>query len=87
MFRVRQSGQSEAHESSCKPCPVAASSPVCGSDGHNYASEVKMRKIFCISPLKALTLLFIILSFALLPESASIKTLKRNGKCPCHRFK
>lgn len=33
--------QQEAHESSCKPCPVAASTPVCGSDGHNYASEVK----------------------------------------------
>ncbi|KAG7249203.1 hypothetical protein CRUP_036047, partial [Coryphaenoides rupestris] len=26
--------------SSCRPCPVTASSPVCGSDGHNYASEV-----------------------------------------------
>lgn len=38
MFRVKQP---ELHESSCKPCPAAASSPVCGSDGHNYASEVK----------------------------------------------
>lgn len=40
-FRGKQSGQMEVHEGSCKPCPVAASSPVCGSDGHNYASEVK----------------------------------------------
>lgn len=26
--------------SSCKPCPLSASDPVCGSDGHNYASQV-----------------------------------------------
>lgn len=38
--RVKQAGQLEAQESSCKPCPVTAASPVCGSDGHNYASEV-----------------------------------------------
>lgn len=48
MFRVKQSGQLEAHDSSCKPCPVAASSPVCGSDGHNYASEVKERKKYSL---------------------------------------
>lgn len=27
-------------ESNCKACPVSSSSPVCGSDGHNYASQV-----------------------------------------------
>lgn len=40
MSRVKQSGQLESRENTCKPCPVAASTPVCGSDGHNYASEV-----------------------------------------------
>uniref|UniRef100_A0A667XRC1 SPARC (osteonectin), cwcv and kazal like domains proteoglycan 2 n=1 Tax=Myripristis murdjan TaxID=586833 RepID=A0A667XRC1_9TELE len=44
--RVKQTEQLKAHESSCKPCPVAASSPVCGSDGHNYASEVKKIYIY-----------------------------------------
>lgn len=38
MFRVKQP---ELHENGCKPCSAAAASPVCGSDGHNYASEVK----------------------------------------------
>ncbi|KAF0025532.1 hypothetical protein F2P81_022413 [Scophthalmus maximus] len=42
--RVKQSEHLEARESGCKPCPVAASSPVCGSDGHNYASEARTRK-------------------------------------------
>uniref|UniRef100_A0A4W5PWD5 Kazal-like domain-containing protein n=1 Tax=Hucho hucho TaxID=62062 RepID=A0A4W5PWD5_9TELE len=28
------------HENTCKPCPVAAASPVCGTDRHNYASQV-----------------------------------------------
>ncbi|KAM7381498.1 hypothetical protein PAMA_012374 [Pampus argenteus] len=44
--RVKQSGQLEAHDSSCKPCPVAASSPVCGSDGHNYASEINLLLLY-----------------------------------------
>ncbi|KAI9546780.1 hypothetical protein NQZ68_022725 [Dissostichus eleginoides] len=47
--RVKQSGQQEASESSCKPCPVTASSPVCGSDGHNYASECKMEQQACLA--------------------------------------
>ncbi|KAG7261617.1 hypothetical protein CRUP_000963, partial [Coryphaenoides rupestris] len=38
--RARQPELQKARDtSSCRPCPVTASSPVCGSDGHNYASE------------------------------------------------
>uniref|UniRef100_A0A8C4HZI0 SPARC (osteonectin), cwcv and kazal like domains proteoglycan 2 n=1 Tax=Dicentrarchus labrax TaxID=13489 RepID=A0A8C4HZI0_DICLA len=62
--RVKQSGQLEAHESTCKPCPVTASSPVCGSDGHNYASEVKENILHQHLCLKALTLIiFLFLYF------------------------
>ena len=41
--RIRQPGL-KTSETTCKPCSGAASSPVCGSDGHNYASEVKRTK-------------------------------------------
>lgn len=57
---MKQSEQLERHESSCRPCAESASSPVCGSDGHNYASQVTKKNFlhllllgyWCVSPKK-----------------------------------
>ncbi|XP_016127836.1 testican-2-like [Sinocyclocheilus grahami] len=38
--RLKQQVIRQQQESNCKPCPVSSSGPVCGSDGHNYASQV-----------------------------------------------
>ncbi|XP_068134930.1 testican-3 isoform X1 [Hyperolius riggenbachi] len=34
--------------SSCKQCPAAYTSPVCGSDGHSYSSQCKLEYQACI---------------------------------------
>ncbi|XP_051508189.1 testican-2-like [Myxocyprinus asiaticus] len=39
----------QQQENSCKPCPVSSSGPVCGSDGHNYASQCKLEQQACLS--------------------------------------
>lgn len=31
-------------DGNCLPCPISSSGPVCGSDGHNYASKVHWNK-------------------------------------------
>ncbi|KAI2658225.1 Testican-2 [Labeo rohita] len=41
--RIRQSGPKPS-ANSCKPCSATPSTPVCGSDGHNYASQGDHRK-------------------------------------------
>ncbi|XP_053847489.1 testican-1 isoform X2 [Vidua macroura] len=38
-----------ANMAKCKPCPVAHSSAVCGSDGHTYSSQCKMEFHACTS--------------------------------------
>ncbi|XP_060781957.1 testican-2 isoform X2 [Neoarius graeffei] len=36
-------------ENDCKPCPVSTSGSVCGSDGHNYASQCKLQHQACLT--------------------------------------
>ncbi|KAJ0004752.1 hypothetical protein NQD34_010966 [Periophthalmus magnuspinnatus] len=37
-------------DGSCQPCPISSTGPVCGSDGHNYASKVRVQKRIGIEP-------------------------------------
>uniref|UniRef100_A0AAY3ZTE0 Testican-2 n=1 Tax=Denticeps clupeoides TaxID=299321 RepID=A0AAY3ZTE0_9TELE len=46
--RISQPGL-RIHDSNCKPCLSATSSPVCGSDGHNYASKCKLEQQSCLT--------------------------------------
>lgn len=47
--RSRQPVELMPHENTCKPCPVVAASPVCGTDKHNYASQCKLEQQGCLT--------------------------------------
>lgn len=36
-------------EQSCNTCPLSTTGPVCGSDGHNYASQCKLEQQACLT--------------------------------------
>ncbi|XP_053292240.1 testican-2 [Pleuronectes platessa] len=36
-------------DGNCQPCPISSSGPVCGSDGHNYASKCKLEQQACLT--------------------------------------
>uniref|UniRef100_A0A9J8CTL3 Testican-2 n=1 Tax=Cyprinus carpio carpio TaxID=630221 RepID=A0A9J8CTL3_CYPCA len=47
--RLKQQVIRQQQESNCKACPVSSSGPVCGSDGHNYASQCKLEQQACLT--------------------------------------
>ncbi|XP_019719605.1 testican-2 isoform X2 [Hippocampus comes] len=36
-------------DGNCQPCPISSTGPVCGSDGHNYASRCKLEQQACLT--------------------------------------
>lgn len=36
-------------DGNCHPCPISSTGPVCGSDGHNYASKCKLEQQACLT--------------------------------------
>ncbi|XP_052468851.1 testican-2 [Carassius gibelio] len=47
--RLKQQVIRQQQESNCKACPISSSGTVCGSDGHNYASQCKMEQQACLT--------------------------------------
>ncbi|XP_057213791.1 testican-2-like isoform X2 [Triplophysa rosa] len=46
--RMRPS-ELKPHRNNCKVCSTASAGPVCGSDGHSYASQCKLEQQTCLS--------------------------------------
>uniref|UniRef100_A0A9J8ATW5 Testican-2 n=1 Tax=Cyprinus carpio carpio TaxID=630221 RepID=A0A9J8ATW5_CYPCA len=46
--RIKESGL-KPHANNCNPCSETTSTPVCGSDGHNYNSQCKLEQQACLS--------------------------------------
>ncbi|XP_077481937.1 testican-2-like [Stigmatopora argus] len=47
--RVQEAELPGAGVTTCPPCRPSASGPVCGSDGHNYASQCKLQQQACLT--------------------------------------
>ncbi|XP_061546003.1 testican-2 [Phycodurus eques] len=62
-------------DGNCQPCPISSTGPVCGSDGHNYASRCKLEQQACLTG-KELTLK----CSGLCPCSTAVPAAKQESK-------